>query len=56
MINKILDDLKTRNVTKVYICTSENNLYEKYGFSHLDTLRSYSGTMEKVLMLDLLSI
>lgn len=56
MINKILDDLNSRNFSKIYICTSESNLYEKYGFSHIDTLKSYADTMAKVLMLDLLSI
>ncbi|MTL71061.1 GNAT family N-acetyltransferase, partial [Turicibacter sanguinis] len=37
---------------KVYLSTEEENLYEKYGFVYIDTLKSDAGTMETILMYD----
>jgi len=40
---------KGLDFNKIYICTEEQGLYEKYGFKKCDSLLSYENTMEDIL-------
>ncbi|ADL53128.1 GNAT family N-acetyltransferase [Clostridium cellulovorans] len=50
IIKKALEYAKTKGSDKVYISTQEDNLYEKYGFKQIDSLKSYGDTLEKILV------
>ncbi|MTL92175.1 GNAT family N-acetyltransferase, partial [Turicibacter sanguinis] len=52
MIQHVLEYAKQQGFKKVYLSTEEENLYEKYGFVYIDTLKSDAGTMETILMYD----
>lgn len=54
MIEKALKYAKTKDFKKVYISTQEENLYEKYGFVQIDTLKNHRDTLEKILVFDVL--
>lgn len=53
MIQHVLEYAKEIGFKKVYLSTEEENLYEKYGFVHIDTLKSYSDTLETILRYDI---
>ncbi|MGL4372827.1 MAG: GNAT family N-acetyltransferase [Turicibacter sp.] len=53
MINEVLAYAKLKEFNKVYISTEEENLYEKYGFVQIDSLKSYDHKIEKILMYEL---
>lgn len=50
MIQHVLAYAKEIGFKKVYISTEEENLYEKYGFIQMDTLKSHAKTSETILM------
>jgi predicted N-acetyltransferase YhbS len=52
MIQHVLEYAKQQGFKKVYLSTEEENLYEKYDFVYIDTLKSDAGTMETILMYD----
>lgn len=54
MIVKALEYAKIKGFKKVYISTEEDNLYEKYGFIQIDTLKSHDDTLEKIFVIDVL--
>lgn len=53
MIKKVFEYAKREGFEKIYIATGEENLYEKYGFVQIDTLKSYGNTLETILMYEL---
>lgn len=53
MIKKVFEYAKSEGFEKIYIATGEDNLYEKYGFVQVDTLKSYGNTLETILMYEL---
>ena len=53
MIEKVLSYAKSIRFKRVYISTGEENLYEKYGFVPIDTLKNYAGTLESILVYEL---
>lgn len=53
MIKKVFEYAKSKGFEKIYIATGEDNLYEKYGFVQVDTLKSYGNTLETILMYEL---
>ena len=54
MIEEVLEYAKIKGIKKVYISTEEDNLYEKYGFIQIDTLKSHRDTIERILVFDML--
>lgn len=50
MIEKVLSYAKSSGFGKVYICTGEDNLYEKYGFLKIDQRKSYEDTLQSILV------
>jgi len=53
MVEAVLAYAKTKGFEKIYVCTEEEGLYEKYGFVQIDSLKSYDDTMETIFVYDL---
>lgn len=50
MISAVMKYAKSLNFDKVYICTGEQGLYEKYGFEKIDRRKTYGGDHEDILV------
>ena len=55
IISNIILYAKRLNFENLYLQTSHENLYEKYGFTHIDTLENFDGNMDKIYNLCLVS-